>query len=360
MVWVIYSLGYNILIIIVGPKNATRPSAIGVDGKYGVDVADGVDECVKVVRRQIGAGADWIKVFVFLWVSVRPTDRKSRSMQASTLRYRSLVPWIHSDLDYRHRAAAKVTSPKAATTSLPLFSPLELKAMIDAAHALEVKVAAHASNPTTISHLIKAGVDTIEHGTDLDSSTLHLFKDNPNVIWNPTLSVLHTMKIPALSLEIAVKDAFKRGIPKIACGGDAGVFPHGDNALEMKLIKRCGVDWKEVVKAATWTGWLCVRGLWWDSDAGQAELARYEDGTWAAEQEFRILDDEGGDHDLGENEVAVGAIKVGFGADLIATSGDIEGDFEGAVDPNSIPFVMKAGVIYKWHRQELLAVNNCR
>lgn len=274
-------------------------------------------------------------------------------MQASTVRYRSLVTGFHSHLDYRHRAPAKVTSPKAATTSLPLFSQPELKAVIDAAHALGVKVAAHTTNTTTISHLIKAGIDTIEHGTDLDLSTLHLFKDNPNVIWNPTLSVFHTMKIPTRSLEIAIKEAFTRGIPKIACGGDTGVFPHGDNALEMKLMKRCGVNWKEVVKAATWMGWLCVRGRWWDSDAGKAELARYEDGTWAAKQECRTSDDEEGDHDLGENEVAVGAIKVGFGADLIATTGDIEGDFEGAVDKNSITFVMKAGVIYKRHRPEV-------
>ena len=51
--------------IFVGPKNLTRPSEIGVDGKYGVDVADGVTECVKVVRRHIGTGADWVKVLVF-------------------------------------------------------------------------------------------------------------------------------------------------------------------------------------------------------------------------------------------------------------------------------------------------------
>jgi len=66
MVWNIHSPDYRILIIYVGPKNLTRPSAIEVDGKYGVDVADGVAECVKVVRRHIGAGADWIKVLVFL------------------------------------------------------------------------------------------------------------------------------------------------------------------------------------------------------------------------------------------------------------------------------------------------------
>jgi imidazolonepropionase-like amidohydrolase len=275
-------------------------------------------------------------------------------MQASTVPYRRLVRSAHSHPDYRHRAAAEVTSPKASATSLPLFSPPELKAMIDAAHALGVKVASHATNPSTISHLIRAGVDTIEHGTGLDCSTLHLFKDNPNAIWNPTLSVLHTMNIPTHSLEVAIKDAFTTGIPKIACGGDTGVFSHGDNALEMKLINRCGVNWKEVVKAATWTGWLCVRSSWWDSEAGKAELARYKDGSWAAEQECRTSDDEVGNNDLGENEVAVGAIKIGFGADLVATSGGLEKDFESAVDKSSIVFVMKAGVVHKWHREEPL------
>lgn len=65
MVCGIRSPDYRILMIFVAPKNPTRPSAIGVDGKYGVDVADGVTECVKMVRRHIGAGADWIKVLVF-------------------------------------------------------------------------------------------------------------------------------------------------------------------------------------------------------------------------------------------------------------------------------------------------------
>jgi hypothetical protein len=61
-----YSPDDGILKPHVGPKNPTRPSAIGVDGKYGVDVADGVAECVKVVRRHVGAGADWIKVLVMI------------------------------------------------------------------------------------------------------------------------------------------------------------------------------------------------------------------------------------------------------------------------------------------------------
>jgi hypothetical protein len=69
MVWGDNSPDNGIPIPHIGPKNNTRPSAIGVDGKYGVDVADGVDECVKVVRRHIGAGADWVKVLLILYAS---------------------------------------------------------------------------------------------------------------------------------------------------------------------------------------------------------------------------------------------------------------------------------------------------
>lgn len=53
---------------VIGPKNEQRPFLTSVDGKTGADVADGIDECVKAVRRQIGTGADWIKVCFTIYV----------------------------------------------------------------------------------------------------------------------------------------------------------------------------------------------------------------------------------------------------------------------------------------------------
>jgi imidazolonepropionase-like amidohydrolase len=49
----------------LGPKSTLHPAQEGIDGVRGAEVVDGVDECVREVRRQIGAGADWIKVFSF-------------------------------------------------------------------------------------------------------------------------------------------------------------------------------------------------------------------------------------------------------------------------------------------------------
>ena len=47
---------------LLGPKSMLHPAQEGIDGVKGAEVADGVDDCVREVRRQIGAGADWIKV----------------------------------------------------------------------------------------------------------------------------------------------------------------------------------------------------------------------------------------------------------------------------------------------------------
>ena len=54
-----------------GPKSSLFVNKEGIDGVTGVEVADGVDECIKAVRRQIGAGADWIKVIFTFAVIMR-------------------------------------------------------------------------------------------------------------------------------------------------------------------------------------------------------------------------------------------------------------------------------------------------
>jgi hypothetical protein len=101
----------------------------------------------------------------------------------------------------------------------------------------------------------------------------------------------------------------------------------------MKLMYRRGTDWKDIIHAATWKSWLCTRGLYWDSEEGKAELKTYEDG-WLNKE-------------LKDNDVPVGCLFPGFAADIIATDGDFEEDFEDAVSPAAISFVMKGGVIYK-------------
>ena len=57
---------------------------------------------------------------------------------------------------------------------------------------------------------------------------------------------------------------------------------------------------------------------------------------------------------VGDNEVPFGAVQRGFAADIIATSGDLENDFENAVDRRAIVFVMKGGTVYKRNGKEMV------
>lgn len=58
--------------------------------------------------------------------------------------------------------------------------------------------------------------------------------------------------------------------------------------------------------------------------------------------------------EVGDNEVPFGVIRRGFAADIVATTGDLENDFENAVDKSSITFVMKGGKVFKREGRELM------
>ena len=234
------------------------------------------------------------------------------------------------------------------------FSEDELKVLVESAHMYGVKVAAHATNGETIARLLKLGVDSIEHGYDIlapssgddtdanseSSGTRGVLRalGRSKTTWVPTLAAYYTLsqgsgqtRAWAHAAE-AFKAALEEGVENIACGGDTGVFAHGANALEMALMVRLGADWRKVLRWGTLGGWECVRSMGWEGRKGAARLARV--GTLAEEG-------------LGDNEVPFGAIRRGFSADVIATCGDVAGDFEGAVSAESIRFVMKAGRVYK-------------
>jgi imidazolonepropionase-like amidohydrolase len=211
--------------------------------------------------------------------------------------------------------------------------------MISTAHSLNVRVAAHCVNPSTIKTLLSAGIDTLEHGTEMTEQLLGEMKER-GVVWCPTLAAYYSHQYPGSrewdSVKTVLRMAVEMGI-RVATGGDTGVFPHGENALEMQLMHRLGIQWEEIIRAATWTAWLCVRGMYWDSEEGKKELEGYTcegSGQW----EDKVMLD---------NEVPVGCIAPGFAADIIATDGDLERDFEKAVEARSICFVMKGGVVYK-------------
>jgi len=289
-----------------GPKSGVHLNQEGVDGITGAEVADGVVECVKAVRRQIGAGADWIKMYA----------------------------------DYRFRSRMTSVSPSVASASLRTFDKDETEAIITTAHTLGVKVAAHSQHWPHVN--VHETPDSIEHTYDMAfDRLLHLQAQrggsaSSRPIWVPTLAVFYTAGDPGIWARSSktFQEALRRGITGIACGGDTGVFPHGDNALEMKLMVRLGADWRQVLRWGTLGGWECIRSMSWEGEAGAARLRNVE----TLGEDRRVV---------GDNEMPFGAIRKGFAADIVATAGDLEEDFENAVDKANVVFVMKTGKVYK-------------
>ncbi|KAF8989725.1 hypothetical protein BDQ17DRAFT_1256626 [Cyathus striatus] len=301
-----------------GPKSSVNPSSEGIEGVTGAEVADGVDECVRAVRRQVGAGADWIKIYG----------------------------------DYRIRSRMSDVSPLSSASDLLVFTDKEVKAMVETAHALGVKVAVHAQGWEAIEQAMRCYADTIEHGTQMGYSHAHLYSRAPycepeslrrEQIWVPTLAVFHTTLSDASSQRwTEVKQSFEKaldsGDDRIACGGDTGTFAHGKNALELVLMRQLGAKWNQVLAWATLGGWKCVRDVKWDNIRVEGEHE---------ENPLRVFDKLG--YLAQEREVPFGAIRKGWAADLVGIEGDIEGDpaaFEKAVT-EGVKFVMKGGRLYK-------------
>lgn len=253
-------------------------------------------------------------------------------------------------------------APLLANERIETFTKQELNAMIETAHGLKVKVAAHCTGLRCLDLLKGTGglerVDSVEHAHALSNAMVASKEVETGIqeghertvgrvsTWVPTLSVYYTLGTDTTAWAQAAKSfqgVLKMGdIPfNIACGGDTGVFAHGDNALEMKLMVRLGADWRKVLSWGTRGGWECIRSLRWEGEEGEERLAKVEEMG----EDARIV---------GDNEVPFGAIRKGFAADLIATTGDLEADFEGAVDKGSISFVMKGGRLYKLNGAELV------
>ena len=188
-------------------------------------------------------------------------------------------------------------------------------------------------------------MNSIEHGTGLTKNDLTYLSEH-NVTWNPTLAAYASFSYPDARWK-TIQDIFQNALDvpglKIACGGDTGVFAHGENALEMKWMVRLGAKWNHVLRWATLHGWQCIRGLDWEGEAGEKRLAEIMSDTTTEEQGARA----------GDNDVPFGWIRAGFAADIIATSGDLETDFEKAVSPESIAFVMKGGQVVKSDGKEV-------
>jgi imidazolonepropionase-like amidohydrolase len=158
-------------------------------------------------------------------------------------------------------ATGGVLSP-TDDVDVPQLSQGELEALVTAAHELRRKTAAHAHGAEGAKRAIRAGIDSIEHGTFLDDEALRLMREKGTYLV-PTLSVrsgIAEAKFPPLVRQKAdmamkaqdsmVRRALDMGV-KIALGTDAAVYPHGDNALEFVLMNADGMPPAQALRAGT-------------------------------------------------------------------------------------------------------------
>lgn len=218
--------------ILPGPRMLVSTRAIVATGSYGprgfalewrvpqgAEEADGVDSLTRVVRDQIGHGADVVKVYA----------------------------------DYRWGAHGEAA---------PTFSLDELKLMVQTARSSNRPVVAHASTPEGMQRATLAGVETIEHG---DGGTPEVFRlmAQHNVALCATLAASDAVAQYAgwkkgqepepasfARKRASFKAAMQAGVVIIA-GSDVGVFAHGDNARELELMVDYGMAPLDVLRSAT-------------------------------------------------------------------------------------------------------------
>ncbi len=200
----------------------------------------------------------------------------------------------------------------------PQLTQAELDALVDEAHALRRKTAAHAHGATGAKRAIRAGIDSIEHGTFLDDEAMSMMKER-GTYYVPTMMAAEGLRqsltdgyvpppiekkarLAIQTLHQTVTKAVAMQL-KIALGTDAGVYPHGKNAGEFAQMVSCGMKPIDALKAGT---------------SVDAELIGVADRT--------------------------GTLEPGKLADIVATPGNPADDIKVT---EHVIFVMKDGRVYR-------------
>ena len=259
------------------PTNGYKKELMGDPGP-AEGVANGTEECRQAVRQRYKDGSDLIKI----------------------------------------TATGGVLSV-AKSGKNPQFFEDEIEAIVKTAKDYGFKVAVHAHGEEGMKRAIRAGVNSIEHGTFMDDETIELFKKH-GAWYVPTITagkaVGDSAKIPGYYPPVVVPKAletgpqiqktfakaYKAGV-KIAFGTDAGVYKHGMNWLEFGYMIDAGMTPMDAIKSAT---------------ISAADL-------------------------LGEKD-KLGSIEAGKLADIVAVDGDPLKDSKAF---GKVVFVMKDGMVYK-------------
>ena len=280
--------------VIPGPRIIASAGAVSVHGGHGDangmpramadvlrpnSVCSGADDCARAVRERVRDGADIIKI----------------------------------------TATGGVLSQTSAGLAQQ-FTDAELASIVQAAHSMGRKVTAHAHGVDGINSFLRAGGDSIEHGTYADAESAQLYKQRgayliPTLLAGdfvareaakPNSFLSPNQQKKALEAGPKMLDMLRRmheaGV-KIAFGTDTGVSAHGDNAQEFALMGKAGLTPLEAISAA----------------------------TVSAADHFGLTSE-------------IGTITAGKAADIIAVNGD---PLSNVRELESVDFVMKGGKVYK-------------
>src|ERR1700686_4447476 len=237
-----------------------------------LQVVDSPSEARAAVRDQIARGADWIK--------------------------------LYAAYQFQITSDGKLVTP-------PTFTAEEVNAIVDEAHRRGHKVSCHAFGGEGLHNCINAGVESIEHGVDLDDGEIKQMIQK-GIYLVPTLyhyqldreedeKKRHGHSVAEVS-ERSFPKAVAAGV-KIAFGSGAGPFPHGSQTKEFEYMVKFGMTPVQAILAAT---------------TGAAQLMGWQD--------------------------RIGSLEAGKFADVVAVSGDPTPDI---TELERVKFVMKGGQVYK-------------
>ncbi|KAI9739060.1 MAG: hypothetical protein M1834_007272 [Cirrosporium novae-zelandiae] len=203
----------------------------------GAEVADGVEGVRAAVRRRVGHGADVVKVFA---------DYRRRIMRCPPAQQHPYVPSV-------------LFPPREPNPDYCVYSQEELDMVVREAGMAGAPVSAHACTLEGAMRAVKAGVTTVEHGYFVSGELLALMKEK-GCILVPTLAIaekLHARRFGEIMAQ--VKMAWETGV-RLACGGDTGTYPHGENVRELELMIETGIPVLDVLEACTVGGWKACGG----------------------------------------------------------------------------------------------------
>jgi imidazolonepropionase-like amidohydrolase len=225
--------------VIRGPRMLVAGPAISSTGSYpitrfrpdwvypvGVDTADGIDGCRRLVRRQVSFGVDWIKV-------------------------------------YANAGAGLVRRPDGYIDGPANWTAEELEAIVSEAHRLNRPVAAHATSVQGVDAAIAAGVDSIEHGYSITPSAARLMASR-GIALCPTIVATKYCAGPrtaergpvwgdaVAAQAISVRNCVEAGVT-VAFGTDAGCFPWGGSAQAVEFGNLTELGWSPAAALAAAT-----------------------------------------------------------------------------------------------------------